>query len=77
MQIRASLCERQQDWFEGMGATFLRIGGVPTEVLFDNARALVEHHDAATREVRFNGWLHAFARGGDNGSMIESISPAW
>jgi hypothetical protein len=62
MQIRPSLRERQQDWFEGMEATFLRFGGVPTEVLFDNARALVEHHDAATREVRFNGRLHAFAR---------------
>ena len=62
MCIRPSLRERQQDWFEGMEATFLRFGGVPTEVLFDNARALVEHHDAATREVRFNGRLHAFAR---------------
>jgi hypothetical protein len=26
----------------------------PREVLLDNARALVEHHDATTREVRFN-----------------------
>ena len=32
------------------------------EILFDNARALVEHHDAVTREVRFNARLHAFAR---------------
>jgi hypothetical protein len=35
---------------------------VPQEVLLDNARALVEHHDAATREVRFNERLVAFAR---------------
>lgn len=62
MYIRASLRERQLDWFEGMEGTFLRFGGVPTEVLFDNARALVEHHDAVTREVRFNARLHAFAR---------------
>src|SRR3546814_3757916 len=34
----------------------------PVEVLLDNARALVEHHDASTREVRFNAKLHAFAR---------------
>ena len=27
-----------------------------------NPKALVEHHDATTREVRFNGRLHAFAR---------------
>ena len=30
-------------------------------MLLDNARALVDHHDAATREVRFNERLHAFA----------------
>ncbi len=45
-----------------MEGAFLRFGGVPAEVLFDNPRALVEHHDAATREVRFNAKLHAFAR---------------
>lgn len=62
MHIRPSIRERQVEWFEGMEGAFLRFGGVPTEVLFDNAKALVEHHDAATREVRFNGRLHAFAR---------------
>ncbi|ABQ71534.1 Integrase, catalytic region (plasmid) [Rhizorhabdus wittichii RW1] len=62
MHIRPSIRERQVDWFEGMEGAFLRFGGVPAEILFDNARALVEHHDAATREVRFNGRLHAFAR---------------
>jgi transposase len=62
LHIRASLRERQADWFEGMEGAFLHFGGVPAEVLFDNPKALVEHHDAATREVRFNGRLHAFAR---------------
>lgn len=62
MHIQPSIRERQADWFEGMEGAFLRFGGVPAEVLFDNARALVEHHDAATREVRFNTRLHAFAR---------------
>ena len=62
LHIRPSLRERQADWFAGMEGAFLRFGGVPAEVLFDNPRALVEHHDAATREVRFNGRLHAFAR---------------
>src|SRR5215210_5960710 len=62
MHIRPSLRERQADWFEGMEGTFLHFGGVPAEILFDNARALVEHHDAVTREVRFNTRLHAFAR---------------
>jgi transposase len=62
LHIRASLRERQADWFEGMEGAFLRFGGIPAEVLFDNPKALVEHHDAATREVRFNARLHAFAR---------------
>ncbi len=62
LHIRPSLREGQTDWFAGMEGAFLRFGGVPAEVLLDNARALVEHHDAATREVRFNGRLHAFAR---------------
>jgi len=62
MHVQPSIRERQVDWFEGMEGAFLRFGGVPAEVLFDNARALVEHHDAATREVRFNARLHAFAR---------------
>lgn len=62
MHVRASQRQRQADWFEGMEGAFLRFGGVPAEVLIDNAKALVEHHDAVTREVRFNARLHAFAR---------------
>jgi transposase len=62
LHIRPSLREGQSDWFAGMEGAFLRFGGVPAEVLFDNPRALVEHHDAVTREVRFNARLHAFAR---------------
>jgi hypothetical protein len=60
--VRAFRHERQSAWFDGIEGAFRRFGGVPHEVLFDNARALVEHHDAATREVRFNERLHAFAR---------------
>ena len=59
--VRAFRHERQSAWFDGMEGAFQRFGGVPQEVLFDNARALVDHHDAATREVRFNDRLHAFA----------------
>jgi hypothetical protein len=35
---------------------------VPEEVLLDNTRALVLHHDSLTREVRFNARLLAFAK---------------
>ena len=41
---------------------FRHFGGVPREVLLDNAKPLVVRHDAVTREVVFNERLHAFAR---------------
>ena len=59
--VQAFRHERQSARMDGMEGTFRRFGGVPQEVLLDNARALVDHHDAATREVRFNERLHAFA----------------
>jgi transposase len=54
--------ERQPAWFEGLEAAFRHFGGVPREVLLDNAKPLVVRHDAVTREVVFNERLHAFAR---------------
>jgi transposase len=60
--VRAFRHERQEDWFAGLESAFLKFGGVPEEVLFDNARALVVDHDVATRTVVFNERLKAFAR---------------
>jgi len=60
--VRGFRHERQSAWFDGLEGAFRHFGGVPQEVLLDNARALVDHHDAATREVSFNDRLHAFAR---------------
>lgn len=54
--------ERQSAWLEGIEGAFRHFGGLPVELLLDNARALVKHHDAATREVEFTHRLHAFAR---------------
>jgi transposase len=54
--------ERQSAWLAGIEGAFRHFGGVPGELLLDNAKALVQHHDAATREVVFNERLHAFAR---------------
>lgn len=59
---RAFRHERQSAWLEGIEGAFRHFGGLPGELLLDNARALVRHHDAATREVEFNDRLHAFAR---------------
>ena len=54
--------ERQSAWLEGIEGAFRHFGGLPGEMLLDNARALVKHHNAATREVEFTDRLHAFAR---------------
>lgn len=54
--------ERQEHWFDGMESCFWTFGGVPEEVLLDNARALIQHHDPVSREVVVNPKLHAFAR---------------
>lgn len=54
--------ERQSAWLEGIEGAFRHFGGLPSELLLDNAKALVKHHDAATREVEFNDRLNAFAR---------------
>jgi hypothetical protein len=54
--------ERQESWLDGLESALARFGGVPEEVLFDNARALVDRHDTVSREVVFNAKLKAFAR---------------
>jgi transposase len=60
--VRAFRHERQSAWFDGLEGAFQHFGGLPAELLLDNARALVEHHDSGTREVTFNARFHAFAR---------------
>lgn len=54
--------ERQSAWLEGLERAFRYFGGVPEEVLVDNARTLVDRHDRATRVVAFNARFLAFAR---------------
>jgi transposase len=54
--------ERQSAWLEGLEGAFRHFGGVPEEVLIDNARALVDVHDRTTRVVVFNARFLAFAR---------------
>jgi transposase len=60
--VQAFRHERQSAWFEGLEGAFRHFGGVRREVQLDNARALADHHDTETREVRFNERPNAFAR---------------
>lgn len=62
LHVRAFGHEKQASWFDGMESAFRRFGGVPSEVLLDNARALIVHHDPVSREVVLHPRLHAFAR---------------
>ena len=53
--------ERQSAWFAGLEGAFRHFGGVPEEVLLDNAKPLVDVHDTHSGEVVFNDRLAAFA----------------
>jgi transposase len=59
--VRPFRHERQSAWLDGIEGALRHFDGVVQEVLLDNARALVTHHDIATREVVFNERLRAFA----------------
>ena len=60
--VAVFLHARQSAWLQGLEGAFRHFGGVPQEVLLDNARALVSEHNVQTREVRFNDRFHAFCR---------------
>lgn len=60
--VTVFLHERQSAWLQGLEGAFRHFGGVPREVLVDNARALVDEHNVQTREVRFNDRFRAFCR---------------
>ena len=73
IHVRAFAGARQEHWFEGLQSAFAAFGGVPEEVLPDNARALIPSHDAASREVVVDPKLHAFAR--HRGFQVEACAP--
>ena len=63
--VQAFLAERGDDWREGIANAFRHFGGVPAEVLGDNARALVVAHDRATQTVTFHPAYLAFCKDWD------------
>jgi transposase len=60
--VRAFLAERGDDWREGIAAAFVHFGGVPLQVLVDNARPLVDEHDTQAGTVRFHPAFLEFCR---------------
>ena len=63
--VKAFLNQRGDDWREGIAAAFRRFGGVPLEVLGDNAKALVIAHDRAAGTVTFHPSYLEFCRDWD------------
>jgi transposase len=58
--VKAFLSERQDQWLTTFEAGFRHFGGVPHELLLDNARALVKSHDTESGQVAFTEGLLAF-----------------
>jgi transposase len=63
--VQAFLAERGDDWREGIASAFRHFGGVPAEVLGDNARALVVARDRASQTVSFHPAYLAFCKDWD------------
>jgi transposase len=60
--VRAFRSEKQDHWLEAMEEAVRHWGGVPQEVLVDNARALVSAHDPERQILMFPERLEKFAR---------------
>src|SRR4029453_9564430 len=56
------LHERQSAWLQGLEDAFRHFGGVPHELLLDNAKALVDEHNQQQRKVKLHDTFHAFCR---------------
>ena len=63
--VRAFLNQRGDDWREGIAAAFVHFGGVPLEVLGDNAKALVLGRERESGAVRFHPAYLAFCKDWD------------
>ncbi len=60
--VRAFRSEKQDHWLEALEEGFRHWGGVPKEVLVDNARALVSQHDPEREILVFAQRLDDFAQ---------------
>ncbi|WP_293170465.1 IS21 family transposase [Oceanithermus sp.] len=60
--VKPWTCERRAQWLTTFEEAFAHFGGVPEELLVDNARALVDRHDARTREVVFHRTFREFCK---------------
>ena len=60
--VKAFLNQRGDDWREGIAEAFRHFGGVPVDVLGDNAKPLVHSRDKGAGTVRFHDAYVDFCR---------------
>ena len=70
---RAFLAQRQDDWLEGIEAACRHFGGIPQQILCDNASPLVISHDVKTGVVVWNPGFEAFCK--DRGITPRACRP--
>ena len=62
LYVAPFLHERQTVWFRGIEGAFSHFGGIPEEILMDNAKALVVSHNPSLKEIIFNDRFKAFSQ---------------
>jgi len=70
---QAFLSERQDDWLEGIDAACRHFGGLPEQILCDNASPLVLSHDSKTGVVVWHPGFAAFCK--DRGITPRACRP--
>jgi transposase len=73
LYCRAFLAQRQDDWLEGLEEACRHFGGLPQQILCDNASPLVVSHDRQTGVVVWNPGFEAFCR--DRGLSVKACRP--
>jgi len=73
LYCRAFLAQRQDDWLEGLEGAFRHFGGLPQQILCDNASPLVISHDRQSGEVVWNPGFETFCR--DRGVSAKACRP--
>jgi transposase len=73
LYCRAFLAQRQDDWLEGLEGGFRHFGGLPQQILCDNASPLVISHDRHSGEVVWNPGFETFCR--DRGVSAKACRP--
>jgi transposase len=73
LYCRAFLAQRQDDWLEGIDAACRHFGGLPEQILCDNASPLVHSHNVKTGVVVWHPGFEVFCK--DRGITPRACRP--